>query len=852
MILKYNFTKILILFGLLVLIAACDSTKRLADNEYLLVKNKINTGIDTLSGKQLEPYLSLKPNSKFFFGIPLKLYIYNLAKPNPDSTFITWLGKKPKREQRLKSFLSERQLKNLAQSYVNFNEGLKKNGQAPSQLSLDKIEKSKVILESWYWNNGWFNAEVSHEIEKDTSRQKAIVTYNIKPKKPYKIDTIGYNISSVAADSIYQTIKNQSFLKSDEQFKIDNFNKERKRIEVEFRNNGLFNFDKEYVTFTADTLIEKPNKVNIELNIKNREVKRLDSTYSVPFKVHKISEVNIFTDYSETDAPYIANDSVHYKNKIFFAKDNIKTNPKILSDAIFIEKGQVYSDLNRTFTNNRFSNIRVFEYPNIQYQKDPRTPDEDNLIANIFLTPKKRFGFTPNFEVSQSNVQDFGIGLNASFFARNALRLADILELSFRGNIGSSRDAASSTDQFFNINEFGGNLTLNLPKIMFPYSVRVIKKNMQPFTRITYGFNTQRNIGLDRVNHIFNLDYNWKPNRRTTNRLSLIDFQFVNNLNVDNYFNIFTNSYSDLNQIATDNLNEINPAFLNDSGNLRIPAGTDGFIRQVDDNQVVLNSDERQIFNSVVERKDRLTENNLIIASNFSYDYSTRENIDDEDFFQFRSRFEIVGNLMRLMSRTFDLSQNQNDNFLLFDVPFSQYAKMELNYIKHWDLGNDNIIATRAYGGFALPYGNSQSIPFARSFFGGGPNDNRGWQPYDLGPGRTNGINDFNEANFKLSFNFEYRFNLFGSLYSALFVDAGNIWNLADNVTDPAATFDGLRDLRELSVASGIGFRYDISFFVIRLDFGFKTYNPGLEGRKWFTNYNFRNMVFNFGINYPF
>jgi outer membrane protein assembly factor BamA len=831
---------------------ACDSTKRLAEDEFLMVKNNINTGIDTLNSSQLEPYLSLKPNSRFLFGLPLKLYVYNLAKPAPDSTFISWLTKRPNREKRLKSFLSQRQLKNLAETYVNINEGLKKNGQAPTKLSLPKIEKSKEVLESWYWNKGWFNAEIKHEIKTDTAKQKAEVTYTIKPNTPYVVENITYNIESFVADSIYKTIKDQSFVKSKIQFDADDFSNERLRIEKYFRNHGLYNFDKEFITFVADSLKEDPYEVDIEFNIKNREVKVLDSTFKLPFKVHKISEVNVFTDYDDTGEKYISKDSVHFKNKVFFAKNKLKTKPKILSDAIFIEKGQVYSDENRTLTNNRFSNIRVFEYPNIQYQKDPRTPDEDNLIANIFLTPKKRFGFTPNFEVSQSNIQDFGIGLNASFFARNALRLADILELSFRGNIGSSKDAASSNDQFFNINELGGNLSLNLPKILFPYSIKFIKKNMQPFTRITYGFNTQQNIGLDRQNHTFNFDYNWKPNQKTTNRFSLIDFQFVNNLNVNNYFNIFTNSYTGLNDIAQESSNQINPEFINEEGDLIISSGTDGFINQFENSGINLNDENRQLMRSIIERKDRLTENNLIIASNFSFDYSTRENINDDNFFQVRSRFELVGNLMQALSSTFNLNVNENGNFLLFDVPFSQYAKLELNYIKHWDLGNENVLAARAYGGFALPYGNSQSIPFARSFFGGGPNDNRGWQPYDLGPGRTNGINDFNEANFKLAFNFEYRFNLFGNLNSALFVDAGNIWNLLDNVTDPDATFDGLKDLRELSIASGVGFRYDISFFVIRLDFGFKTYNPGALDQKWFRDYNFSNMVLNFGINYPF
>jgi len=831
---------------------SCNSTKRLSEDEFLLVQNNIETGVDTLNSNKIKPFLELKPNSKFIFGIPLKLYIYNLAKPHPDSAFIKWLNKKPQRRKRWTNMLSEKQLKNLGLAYVGFHEGLKKSGEAPSIISGKKLEKSKEKLKSWYWNKGWFNADVHYNIIRDSTKQKANVNYKIKPNKPYIVDSVSYNIASPVADSIYRTIKHKSVFKTGQQFNTENFKKERLRIEKYFRNHGLYNFDRDYISFIADSLKDDPHLLDVELKIKNREVSLLDTTFQEPFKVHKISEVNVFTDYDNTST-YIAKDSTHYNQKIFFGKDKIKVSPKILSDAIFIEKGQVFSDKKRLDTYNRFSNIRVFEYPDIQYQKDPRTPDEDNLIANVFLTPKKRFGFTPNFEVSQSNIQDFGIGLNTSFLARNAFHLADILELSFRANLGSSREAANSNDQFFNITELGGNLSLNLPKVLFPFSQKVIKRDMQPFTRMAYGFNTQQNIGLDRQNHTFNFEYNWKPSQKVTNRLSLIDFQFVNNLNIDNYFNIFTNSFSELNDIAQDNIFQIDQNFINpDNNNLIIPQGTDGFINQVQNNEIDLTNDEREAFNSVVERKERLTENNLIIASNFTFDYSTRKGINDEDFFQFRSRFEVAGNLLKAIGEGVGLKKNNNNDLLLFYVPFSQYAKLELNYIKHWDLGNQNIIATRAFGGLALPYGNSRSIPFARSFFGGGPNDNRGWQPYDLGPGKTNGVNDFNEANFKLSFNFEYRFNVLGNLNSALFVDAGNIWNLADNVTDKDATFDGLQDLEDLSIATGFGLRYDITFFVIRLDFGFKTYNPGDPEQKWLNDFNFRSMVFNFGINYPF
>ena len=184
---------------------------------------------------------------------------------------------------------------------------------------------------------------------------------------------------------------------------------------------------------------------------------------------------------------------------------------------------------------------------------------------------------------------------------------------------------------------------------------------------------------------------------------------------------------------------------------------------------------------------------------------------------------------------------------------FSQYFKTELDYIKHWDLGSENVFAIRTFGGIAIPYGNSNSIPFSRSFFAGGPNDNRAWQAYSLGPGSSGGRNEFNEANLKLAFSAEYRFNLFGDLNSALFVDIGNIWNVLDVVEEEAATFTSLADLKDIAIGSGVGLRYDFDFFVLRFDVGFKTYDPARSlGERWFKDYNLANAVFNVGINYPF
>ncbi len=157
------------------------------------------------------------------------------------------------------------------------------------------------------------------------------------------------------------------------------------------------------------------------------------------------------------------------------------------------------------------------------------------------------------------------------------------------------------------------------------------------------------------------------------------------------------------------------------------------------------------------------------------------------------------------------------------------------------------------FSGIAIPYGNSDNIPFTRSYFGGGSNDNRAWKAYKLGPGVGDNPNEFNEANFKIAFNLEYRYTIFGPLKGAFFIDAGNIWNVFDDITDPKQRFDGLKDLDEIAIGTGFGLRYDFNYFVFRLDSAFKTYDPSqIKADRWGKQISLKRTVFNIGINYPF
>jgi outer membrane protein assembly factor BamA len=369
---------------------------------------------------------------------------------------------------------------------------------------------------------------------------------------------------------------------------------------------------------------------------------------------------------------------------------------------------------------------------------------------------------------------------------------------------------------------------------------------MSPKTNISLGTSVQQNIGLDKQTFNGGLNYNWFPSPTVTNNFDLFNVEFVRNVNPSNYFNVYTNSFNQLNQVAE------NLGVVSDGTTLGIPDQADLFIEDVlNGNFSSITDTDLQTVKSLDERKNRLTENNLIFTTSFTYVKNKRENLFDNNFYRFRGKLEFAGNTLSALSGLLGSKTNDQGKKELFNVAYSQYVKTELDYIKYWELSRDNVLAFRSFLGLAIPYGNSDNIPFSRSFFGGGSNDNRAWEAYDLGPGISGGQNDFNEANLKIALNLEYRYNIFGDLKGALFVDGGNIWNIFDNVEDETLKFNNFSSLKDLSVGTGTGFRYDFSFFILRLDVGFKTYEPYLN-KKWLQNYNLKNAVYNIGINYPF
>lgn len=821
---------------------SCDAVKRVPEERYLLSKNTVHINDKKDKTETINNLLYQKPNSKLL-KTPLRLHIYNLARPNIDSIVNANLDEKPNKRNHLESFLSKKQLDKYVESRINFNNWLKKTGEAPVVVNEERTKKSITRLNDYYINNGWFNVESTYNITRKEN-QRADIDYYIKTGDPYIIDSIFKKKDVSMVDSLYRFTKKNSFLVKGEQYKTNNFQLERERITTELRNKGVFHFNQDYITFEIDT-VNTNKKVNVEVQIQERAIRNQDVITREPFKIYYIKDVNIFTDGTYENRNETRTDSVSYNNYKLYSIGKMRFRPKALTDAIFITPKTLFRDIDRTRSYRYLSELRTFKYPDIKYTEN----DDATLTTDVFLTPLKKFNLGFSTEISQSNIQSVGLAINPSLSIRNIFRGAETLEISAIGSIGASKDASKDTNQFFDINEIGADLKLTIPRLFSPFNTdRIVPKYMSPSTIISLSATSQTNIGLDKQTFNGSFNYKWSPSKYITNRLDVFNVQYVRNLNIRNYFGIYQNSYNTLNDIAL-TLN------YNNGNDLTFPDQTDLFINDVLNNNTPLNSNDLdyKTVTSIDERKQRLTENNLIVSSSFGLVQDTRQNLYDENFSIFRVKLELAGNLLANTGKLLGLTKDTNNRYELLNVAFSQYAKTEIDFIKHWDLGKNNVLAIRTYGGIAIPYGNSTSIPFSKSFFAGGANDNRAWTAYSLGPGSSETANEFNEANLKLAFSAEQRFNLFENLNGAIFIDAGNIWNVLDEVDNEDAVFSGFDSLKDLAIGSGFGLRYDFSFFIFRFDIGFKTYDPSFKDQnRWFNDYNFGNAVYNIGINYPF
>jgi len=266
--------------------------------------------------------------------------------------------------------------------------------------------------------------------------------------------------------------------------------------------------------------------------------------------------------------------------------------------------------------------------------------------------------------------------------------------------------------------------------------------------------------------------------------------------------------------------------------------------------------------------------NVLISETNYSFIFNNQKIKKKTDFIYFKLNAATAGNILSGINKLTN-KPNTNGNYQLFGTEYAQYIRADFDFRYYQILNDANNIVYRINLGVGYPYGNSEALPFVKKFFSGGANSIRAWQVRSLGPGSYNKENSDEEndgeglyynqlADIKIEVNLEYRFKLFWVLEGALFIDAGNIWAISnqDERERPGSLFKVDKFYKDIAIGTGLGARFDFSYFIFRLDVGLKARDPKEpEGEKWILGsgkvisdeYRFKDITtFNIGIGYPF
>jgi len=792
----YGFLKVVLIISLTGVVS-CSSVRKLPEGAALLTKNEIQLSEGIRLDLDLEDVLRQKENKKIL-GIPLKLWIFN-ASGSKNSAIGRWFRSK---------------------------------GEPP--VILDSIETALSVarLNRALRKQGYFNVYTSFDLDYSPNLKKAKQRFFVSAGDPFTIDSIGYKLPNQNLLDSLSAYKKDRLIHPQDPLNIDTLEKERQRILSLLRDRGAFGLQKSDIYFEIDGDTTQTNRSK---TVKVTTV--IDSTAAI--QTHRLGKINVLFDQLNTTVS-TPTDTV---NGIVMYPTNESIDLDVLEERIAFKPGILYRDSLRTTTLNRIGQLNYFSYPSINYN----VQDDSIVNINLYLRSRKRYSLTADFDLTHSAIQQIGTSLRSSVLARNVFGSFENLSLSLSGTIGNSIIPGANITS-----ELGIDLNLSFPRWWYGFSLdRLIAMEKNPISTLQIGTVFQQNLGLDRqtINAIYRFSFSNKSSQHT---VEFPKISYVNNLNPDNFFSIYRNTFETLDELSTPLKSDSRYADLfestgvDGSTQLQIPDGTAAFISGVQDESIPLNETDALLVSRIEERRARLTENNLILSSSYALLNENTTNRNASAYRQYYAKFELAGFL-------FDALEPFSTPGELFDVAYAHYLKTELQFIKHWPLGTRSSAAFRAYGGFALPLGRSSSVPFVRSFFAGGTNDIRGWNAYTLGPGTTNQLNEFNDANLKLTLSAELRFPLSRSLYGAVFTDAGNIWNALDGTENEAAIFHGWRSLKDSAIALGFGLRYDFDYFIFRLDLAYKLLNPALQGdERWIFNRSNNSPLFNIGINYPF
>ncbi|MBN9350776.1 MAG: BamA/TamA family outer membrane protein [Chitinophagaceae bacterium] len=726
----------------------------------------------------------------------------------------------------------------------------------PPVFDTFNVQESANNMASYMRNIGYYDPSVSYSFDtlykKVRQQQRVIINYKVSSGKRTTIDTVAYLFNQPELQQIAISTRKQSQLQKGVPITKVGITDEVNRLVGLFRNFGYYKFTSDEIRVTGDTTIEALTTVSEDpfeqlRLLAEAAAKREKPTIRIAFqlndpgrkdslKKYYVDSIIVMPDFepgeSYTDSSLQT--STLKKFTIKFHEKKFKSS--LIDRNLFLKQGKVFRQEDYFKTINGLFGLGIWENPNIDILER-----KDTALLNLIikLVPQKKYGFQGNIEMSysaNSNTSNLpsvstgnllGLSANLSLtdrnFANSAVRMSNSVKMGLEFNT----DRRNTGGTFINSRELSFNNSFIFPKFIFPLSAvnqgnwlthqSVISNNLSFINRIdfynqqvigtSYGFNFSKAQNRMWTVKLFNFDFHRLFNRSARFDSTIQEFPFLR--------------YS------------FNTALVMGSG-MSYSVAYPSFKNKNVVNKILFNLEE----------------------SGLLWGFLKKKNVSSE-----------------------------KGNF--FNKYLREFVKADLDYTRSYNHPKSAFVL-HGFIGVGIPISKSDTtLPFFKQFFGGGPNSMRGWPVQGIGlggqplaPYLINGIR-FNDrtGDIQIEGNAEYRFNV-APLFSnavlfkmALFTDIGNVWNFKNTRPDglPDTTQFQFKNLyKQLGVSSGVGFRFDFTYFLLRFDVAFKFKRPDLwtDHAGWqIPNINFKNLFssdiasriwryqnFNatIGIDYPF
>ena len=790
--------------------------------------------------------------------MPLSLLLYNASNPKYDTLlneYMTYPSEMRNQKLRDSLFIKYDMRKNIGKTLFS-DRLLHSWGTPPVILDQTRTEKSAESIEKRMTYRGYWDADVQYKHKLDSASKKASVNYSIKHNTPTIIKDYYYNIPDEGIRNLFKQRINESLIRSGQVLDQTVLEKEIVRISEWMRQNGYyrFNANNDEVGFIADSLKSRKN-VPLVLEIHK------DSADN-PYKKATFGNIDVAIVNRSRDFPRkTVKDSLR---RIRFHKINDNYKTSALWRAIIVDNKGVYDQKKLDVTKRNLlamNNFSILKAKDSLRQGGMGKPNDSIVDVLYVLKPLDKYDLKIGTDLNYSQFLNWGISPSVDLTSRNVFGGAENLTTSVAGTFGSIKNP-KNLDKRILAYEYSAQASLNFPRLLLPFSYyRLLPKKYTPTSSIVLGASVQNNIGLGRTNFNTGLNYYANVNDQVSHRLTLFNTLFSLTKNKDSYYDFFVSDNAIRETVFEDYFNynpQVQQQFL--SGELTRDQVSE---RIISDNNYsstldANGTDNLLSFRGTLANKDRQTQDVLISSMIYNFVYSEIGKKDYPNAFYFNGKLELSGNIPSIFNqkREDDSGILRGPERTIFGIPYAQFVKFDFDIRKYFKFNGDQTLVLRQFVGLGIPYGNSSSMPFVRSYFNGGANDIRAWVAFGgLGPGGSQideRVRTYLMGNIKLTTNIEYRIPFTDMYQGAIFTDIGNVWNTENNGFDDQFKFN--RFIKEMGVGSGVGLRLNIAYITLRVDLAYKIYDPNKpDGQRWrFNNFQPLKPTINLAFGYPF